>query len=205
MPCKGRITEWSKERGFGYLESEGKRIFLHWRDFKERRKQPEPGDEVFFALGTDDHGRTCAKEACHSFDGGGVRGWHWLLLALLLALPVYAVGTRFNAKIAGYIALWFFVVSWCTHTMYRWDKRKARTKEWREPESVLHFLELIGGWPGAFIAQRRFRHKSSKGSYQFVFVLIVGLHQFLAIDALRNGPFFALIVQVFEKAASSLG
>lgn len=40
---KGRITEWNRERGFGYLECEGRRIFLHWRDFKERHKRPRSG------------------------------------------------------------------------------------------------------------------------------------------------------------------
>lgn len=30
-------------------------------------------------------------------------------------------------------------------------------------------------------------------SYQFVFALIIGLHQFLAIDALRGWPFVQLI------------
>jgi hypothetical protein len=64
---------------------------------------------------------------------------------------------------------------------------------------LLHLLELLGGWPGAFLAQRRLRHKSSKGSYLFVFVLIVGLHQFLAIDALRGWPFLKLVSQGLQK------
>ena len=207
MLLKGQITERNKERGFGYLDSEGKRIFLHWRDFKERRHELQLGDVILFTLGTDKQGRSCAKEAIHARSisptaGGHLRGRHWLFLMVLLALPAYAVATTFSAKIAGYVALWCLLISWCTDMMYSWDKRKARNKEWREPEHILHFMELIGGWPGAFIAQRRFRHKSSKGPYQFVFVLIVGLYQFLAIDALRGGPFFGLIVHAIDKALS---
>ena len=188
MPLKGRITEWSKERGFGYVDSEGKRIFLHWRDFKERLKQPEPGDEILFTLGTDKQGRSCAKEAIHAKDGGSVRGRHWLLLAALLALPVYALVTCFEVRLAGYVTAWCLLISSATGILYGLDKRKARNKGWREPETHLHLMELIGGWPGAFIAQRRFRHKLSKGYYQFWFILIIGLYQYLAIDALRGWP-----------------
>jgi uncharacterized membrane protein YsdA (DUF1294 family)/cold shock CspA family protein len=200
---KGRITEWNKERGFGYLESDRKRIFLHWRDFQERHKQPEPGDEILFTLGADKQGRTCAKTAIHANDGGRVRGWHLLLLAMLLALPTYAVTTEFSARIAGYIGGWCLLVSCFTAMMYAWDKQQARSKGWRESESQLHFMELIGGWPGAFLAQRRLRHKSSKGPYQFVFVLIVGLYQFLAIDAMRGWAFVLLITGAFRKVIHS--
>ncbi|SJM91388.1 Cold-shock protein (fragment) [Crenothrix polyspora] len=47
---------------------------------------------------------------------------------------------------------------------------------WRIPEKSLHTLELLGGWPGALLAQRTLRHKNRKPSYQVVFWLIVGLH-----------------------------
>jgi uncharacterized membrane protein YsdA (DUF1294 family) len=50
----------------------------------------------------------------------------------------------------------------------------------------LHLLELLGGWLAAFLAQRRLRHKSSKGSYQFVFWLIVLAWQFGAVDLLQT-------------------
>lgn len=196
MQLKGRITEWSKERGFGYLESDGKRIFLHWREFKERHKRPEMGDEILFTLGMDKQGRSCAKDARHANDGGRLRVWHWLLLAGLLALPAYTVATRFSAKTAGYIGFWCLLISGCTDLMYGWDKRKAKTTGWREPEKYLHFMELIGGWPGAFIAQRRLRHKSSKFSYQVVFILIVGLYQYLAIDALQGWAFLKAVFRL---------
>jgi len=40
MPT-GRIIEWQRNRGFGYLEGEGRRLFLHIRDFAEHYKSPE--------------------------------------------------------------------------------------------------------------------------------------------------------------------
>jgi len=80
------------------------------------------------------------------------------------------------------------VISGLTYLAYAWDKHRARTKGWREPESLLHLLELIGGWPGAFVAQCRLRHKRAKVRYQIIFWLIVALHQFVAVDYIRGWP-----------------
>jgi uncharacterized membrane protein YsdA (DUF1294 family)/cold shock CspA family protein len=185
---KGRIVDWNKERGFGYLDSGGKRIFLHWREFKERHKRPEVGDVILFALGEDQQGRPCAKEAVHASDGGRLRAWHGLLVASLLLPPGYAAYSLTGWIGLGYAGSWVLLLSALTFGIFYLDKAKARKKQWREPERHLHLLELLGGWPGSFLAQRRFRHKASKGTYQFIFILIVGLHQFLAIDALRGWP-----------------
>ncbi len=78
------------------------------------------------------------------------------------------------------------LASTMTFLAYRSDKRRAELGQWRIPESTLHLLELLGGWPGAFLAQRIFRHKTSKLSYQGVFWGIVILYQFLAFDFMRD-------------------
>lgn len=199
MPLKGRVTEWNAERGFGYLDSNGRRIFLHWRDFKEHHKRPEAGDLILFTLGEDNRGRCCAKEAVHANDGGRFRAVDLAILAALLALPAFATYRTFGTDLARWIGGWCAATSLLAYLAYARDKRLARIKAWREPESMLHLLELLGGWPGAFIAQRQLRHKSSKGAFQFFFVLIVGLYQFLGIDALRGWPFIRLIWHAWQK------
>ena len=102
----------------------------------------------------------------------------------LLVLPVIA-GQRRGVDVqwvGGYVIL----LSAITYWMYARDKRRAEEGEWRVPEAWLHLLELLGGWPGAFLAQRRLGHKCSKGSYQVVFWLIVLTYQFAAYDSLQN-------------------
>ena len=49
---------------------------------------------------------------------------------------------------------------------------------------MLHLTELAGGWAAAFLAQRLYRHKSIKTSYQLSYWVIVLAHQFVAADAL---------------------
>ena len=63
-----------------------------------------------------------------------------------------------------------------TFAFFAWDKRCAALGARRVPESTLHLLELLGGWPGALAGQRWLRHKSEKLSYRIVLWWIVVLH-----------------------------
>ncbi len=53
--------------------------------------------------------------------------------------------------------------------MYAKDKNAAEWGKWRTAESTLHALSLIGGWPGAKIAQSFLRHKSKKLSFRITY------------------------------------
>ena len=68
------------------------------------------------------------------------------------------------------------VMSLATLCTYWWDKRQAKLDRWRTPEKTLHMLALLGGWPGAIFAQRYFRHKTRKVSFQIVSWMIAALH-----------------------------
>jgi uncharacterized membrane protein YsdA (DUF1294 family) len=107
-----------------------------------------------------------------------------LVLIGLLVLPVIA-GQQFG-EVSQWVGAYGVLLSAFTYWAYAVDKRRAEEREWRVPEARLHLLELLGGWPSAFLAQRRLRHKCSKGSYQVVFWLIVLAYQFAAFDSLRN-------------------
>lgn len=119
------------------------------------------------------------------FSPGKQRGNGWFLAGLffaLLLLPALAI-----VRLAGvidwrYLAGYALVVSTVTYLLYRGDKKKAQEGSWRTPESTLHFAELLGGWPGAFLAQRIIRHKNAKSSYQTIFWMIVLAYQYVSLD-----------------------
>lgn len=60
--------------------------------------------------------------------------------------------------------------------MYRHDKKAAIDNKRRISENNLHFLDLLGGWPGGLYAQKRYRHKTHKLSFRFVFWCTVVLN-----------------------------
>ncbi|MHC5114511.1 MAG: DUF1294 domain-containing protein [Planctomycetota bacterium] len=71
---------------------------------------------------------------------------------------------------------WYVATSVVAVIAYGVDKRAASRDRRRVPEAWLHGMELVGGWPGALLAQQVFRHKTRKLSYQVVFWTIVVLH-----------------------------
>jgi uncharacterized membrane protein YsdA (DUF1294 family) len=59
---------------------------------------------------------------------------------------------------------------------YGWDKRQAGNGGRRVSERTLYLLALLGGWPGALLGQRLFRHKTQKVRFRIVFWMVVLLH-----------------------------
>src|SRR5579859_3587837 len=110
-----------------------------------------------------------------------------LVLAGLLVLPGMAIYRRHLDF--RWIGAYGLVINTFTYWLYARDKRRAQAGEWRISEKALHLVELLGGWPGAYLAQRRLRHKCSKGSYQFMFWLIVMAYQFAAYDSFQDWKF----------------
>jgi len=121
-----------------------------------------------------------------------------LLLALLIfpALAILRIGRIVDLR---YIAAYAFLLSIVTGFLYRHDKRQAQSGGWRTPESTLHLLELLGGWPGAYLAQRILRHKISKTSYQVIFWMIITLHEFIALDFIQHWRYSRDFLQLFQS------
>jgi uncharacterized membrane protein YsdA (DUF1294 family) len=74
------------------------------------------------------------------------------------------------------ILILYLAASLATVVAYRVDKSAAQSGRRRIAESTLHVLALIGGWPGALIAQKVFHHKSQKTSFQVAFLATVALN-----------------------------
>lgn len=117
-----------------------------------------------------------------------------LKLVLFLGLCVLPLGGALQMlQVSGFI--WplsaYVLVSLISFFQYWSDKSSAEKGRWRTRENTLHVAELLGGWPGALVAQQVFRHKTRKVPYQLVFWGIVGLHQSFWGDWLLLGGKFS--------------
>lgn len=100
----------------------------------------------------------------------------------------FFIGTVFVAFLA--YLLWMFyaghlhpivfalyaAASLVSFAAYWVDKNAAERGRWRIQESTLHFMALLGGWPGAYAAQSIIRHKTVKQPFQIIFVITVILN-----------------------------
>ncbi|MDX1677866.1 DUF1294 domain-containing protein, partial [Arsukibacterium sp.] len=61
-----------------------------------------------------------------------------------------------------------------TYWLYRADKAAAIARQrQRLPEQSLQLFSLIGGWPGALLAQKKLSHKRRKFLFQREFLLVI--------------------------------
>jgi uncharacterized membrane protein YsdA (DUF1294 family)/cold shock CspA family protein len=181
MRCQGKITEWNDERGFGFVvpEEGGKRVFLHIKSFVSRPRRPVINDVVTYMLKTDERGRLQAGKV--SFYVKPERIYFYFLknifFIFLAILFLSFVGfSAFYEKLPLLIIVYYVALCGITFLAYSFDKSAAEDGGWRVPESTLHLFSIIGGWPGALLAQVFIRHKSKKQSFRNVFWVTVGLN-----------------------------
>lgn len=187
MRLSGKICDWRDDKGFGFIapDNGGNRVFAHARAFANRQRRPEIGAQVTYLAGTDERGRPCAVKI--AFDGeryaatpskrrsrpaGRSNG---PVLFAILFVAVLAAATAAGWLPLAVVGL-YAATSAIAFLAYALDKSAARQGAWRTQESTLHGLALVGGWPGALIAQRWLRHKSSKSSFQTMFWITVALN-----------------------------
>lgn len=87
-----------------------------------------------------------------------------------------------------YLLAWYVAVSVVTYATYAWDKRAAIKKRQRVSEKTLHWLALVGGWPGAWCAQQQLRHKTQKTSFRRVYWVTVLLNIVVLIGLIAVMP-----------------
>lgn len=98
------------------------------------------------------------------------------MATLVAAYAAALLWALWQAQLPWWIAPLSLALNLLTFVVHALDKRAARGAQRRTPENTLHLLALAGGWPGAWLAQRRFRHKTQKLPFRLVFGLTVLLH-----------------------------
>jgi len=91
------------------------------------------------------------------------------ILAILVAV---ASALLWWLGLAGLYA-YLIGINTVTVLLYGYDKRQAIVGGGRVPEVILYLAALVGGSPGALLAQVTFRHKTRKLKFRIVFIGIV--------------------------------
>ena len=102
----------------------------------------------------------------------------FLILWTILVVTGFVAGEYYLAY-PWYLVL-FAAINAATFAIYGLDKLLAVTQSRRIPERTLQFAAFLAGSPGALLAMKVFRHKTSKSSFQFVLAILV-LVQVLAV------------------------
>ena len=173
---EGTLESWNDDRGYGFiaLPRGGKTVFAHIKSFEGLTYRPRVGQVFSFSLNTLDDGRLRAEHTRlvddapvvprHRSSAGPIVGGlvilifitEYIVLSLLWTLPLWVAGLYVGISVACFL-------------LYAEDKSKAQKGHWRVAESSMQIIALIGGWPGAIVAQQVFRHKTRKRGFQFVF------------------------------------
>lgn len=167
MRYQGKITRWQDDKGFGFIawHGGGDPVFVHIKAFSGNSRRPQVGDIVTYELATDEKGRARAELVRYpsrnapAVSTGHRDGSGPIVFTLLFAL--FVVASVIVGRIPGVTIAVYGMLSVVTFVAYALDKSAARAGNWRTPESTLLLLGLAGGWPGALVAQRLLRHKSS--------------------------------------------
>lgn len=88
---------------------------------------------------------------------------------VLIGFAAALAGAVVLAAVPWGVAAWYAAWSIVAFASYGVDKAAARRSAARVPERTLHLVDLVGGWPGALVAQQLFRHKTRKRSFRRVF------------------------------------
>lgn len=207
---QGTLTNWNDDRGFGFIKPDGggQDIFVNIKAFGRVSERPTNGAKLSFEveLGAEGKKRATRVEYIRSAGAIGQRtqpakrsrrpasaastGASWPVLALV-SFAIFAVlyaWATFRWGVHYSVLLGYLALSGWTYVMYMHDKTAAELGEWRVSEGGLHLLGLLGGWPGANLAQHFLRHKSKKTSFRvkhWVMVCLnLGVFAFMASNGM---------------------
>jgi uncharacterized membrane protein YsdA (DUF1294 family)/cold shock CspA family protein len=216
----GLLADWNDERGFGFVvPGDGsRRVFAHISEFAREGPRPSDGDEVTFVVGEGDDGRRQGEQieilrsarlareelerATRAERGRARISWLAISVVPLFAVLFVLVATYWMMPL--WAILLYPLMSVATFALYYVDKTAALQGRWRTRETTLQLAGLLGGWPGAVIAQQVLRHKNRKASFQAAFWCIVVLNvAILLVIVWYEGPMAKFFAELGQRLIGS--
>jgi len=187
MRLRGKLTKWKDDGGYGFITPirGGRQVFVHVKAFTNQHRRPVGNEFVIYETVSDDTGRLRAEHVEFLGDDSinAEAGWTIALTIAFLFLTFVGVAV-FMGQLPFVVPALYVVFSLISFLAYRHDKLAAQQNQWRTGEGTLILLGLLGGWPGAFVAQQFFHHKTKKRSFQIAFWLTVLLNCFGLVQLL---------------------
>lgn len=198
MKYQGRIQQWDDAKGFGFVEPNGGgiRAFAHIKAFKQRSRRPVNGDIIIYEVEPDNKGahRAHSISLLKDYKANRSRANKQISqrkrnpIVLSIFFGVLALFTM-SGQLPSIVPIIYGAVSLLTLLFYGIDKSAAKKDKWRISEAKLHLFSLLGGWPGALLAQQMFKHKRSKSAFMRVYwltvivnLILLGLIVFEVVD-----------------------
>jgi len=194
MRIDGTLKSWNDERGFGFIDPTqgGQEIFVHIKAFEVRTERPQVSQRLTFEVEVNPDGKKRAKlvqqvrlTRASSRRRDSPAQWG---TASYFAIPAFLVLYFFVAivwRVPNWVAGLYLAASVVCFVVYVVDKSAAVAGRWRVSESTLIFLGLVGGWPGAIVAQQVSRHKSNKVAFRSAFwgSVVLNVLAFIALSS----------------------
>jgi len=168
---RGVVVYYNRDKAYGFIDSDEyeKNIFVHFSKIKNA-KELSLGQEVEFQVK-----ETAKGLSAIDVIAGAKQTSPFALFGLVSALiftSIFAI-LYFYKIINHPIINYVIAINITTFLLYGYDKIISSTEKLRVPEYNLHALALLGGSPAGLSAQKFFRHKTIKGSFQLVYWFIV--------------------------------
>ncbi len=165
---QGYIVNFNAEKGYGFIRSDEQEenIFVHISKVKNSETL-EQGQEVSFDIKKTERGLSAVNVIA-----GAKQRSPYLIFGILSFLFVAVVSAYLSQK-TDFLLAYLIAINIATFLLYGYDKLISSGDKLRVPELNLQVLALLGGSPSALIAQKFFRHKTIKSSFQLVYWGIV--------------------------------
>lgn len=166
----GKIINYNKEKGYGFIHSDRheENIFVHQSEITNA-KELFQGQSVEFEIK-----KTHKGLAAIAVVAGAKQQSPYVIFGLISAFITMAIFSYLYVHEPIHPILSYLIaINITTFLLYGYDKFISSGKQLRIPEWNLHALALLGGSPAGLMAQKFFRHKTVKESFQLLYWLIV--------------------------------
>lgn len=196
MRDQGRLVEWFDEKGYGFIQpndASKDRVFLHIKDFARQGPRPIVGCALEYTVLLDGDGRYRAQQVTYlkasqtkknvskpklsKQPTQKLKPMQIACIGYILALAVFTIA----GLLSGMVLLFISIINAITYWMYAQDKEAALQGNRRVPEQTLHLLSFLGGWPTAWLAQEKLRHKTQKQPFRKIYFCTIALNILLIL------------------------